>query len=264
MVDPAVADPLHSATASHPIDLEPGIHPAQSATRSLRQAPSIARTVANRNGSKRAVALIIVIIMTIFAIAASGLKASDDQAYGGLHTFALVVMVASYIFYLSALRKPAVERRVSVQPGPDGESFIIAPYWPGQFVCPGDQINTTQLKSYLQGLSATEKKQIAAVQCNGSRVDLPFLRLLASIPNLVALDLQNCNVDPAIWDQLVHFDELKLILAYGTVSPDQLRDLALTIPEIKICITPSRLISNRIEWGVPDEPPETSLAETRP
>lgn len=255
---------MHSAAASHHVDLESQDPPTQSANRYPLRGSSIARTVAQRKGFKRVVALTIVIIMTILAIAASGLKASDDQAYGSLHTFSLVVMVASYIFYLSTLRNPAIERRVSVQPGPDGKSFIIVPYWPGQFVCLGDQRNTVELKGYLQRLSVTEKRNIAAIQCYGSLIDLPFLRLLATIPHLVALDIQDCNVDPAIWDQFVHFDELKLILANGTVSPDQLRELELTIPEIKICVTPSRLISNRIESDIPDAPPEPSPAETRP
>lgn len=201
----------------------------------------MASSIIRRGSPKQKIALALVIAMTILAIVASGLKAIDDNSYGRIHSFALVMTVAAYIFYLATLGRSQESRTVSLEPSEDGQSYIMSPSWPKQVVLITQNKTTTEKLKILRSLPRAARESVRVVVAKDTKIDLEFVHLVALFPQIVALDIQRCDVDPAVWDELIHFDHLRLILAHGTIEPKALRNLALTMPEIKICIEPSQI-----------------------
>lgn len=204
----------------------------------------MAKSIVRRKHWYQQLAIGAVVLTTLFAITASGLKAMDDNVYGGVHTFSLVIMVMAYIFYLASLARSRDEGTIAIEPTDDGEAFILSP-------CEPEQIAYVQTKPAIfpkfkdiRSVKLEARKGVRAVIARETIIDLGFIRILALFPRIAALDIQDCQIDPAVWDELVHFDELRLILAYGSLEPSQLRELALTMPEIKISLAPSSLRVN--------------------
>lgn len=201
----------------------------------------MASSVVRRKFGSRQFALFLVIVTTIVAITASGLKAMDDLKYGGFHTIALIVLVATYVFYLTTLSRSGGFREVAIEPSQERQAFLISPSWPKQFleIAPSDLIRE-RIQS-LRKMPWRQREAIRGIVARNSTINLEFLHLLSLFPRIAALDLQGCRVDAEVWDEIVHFEHLKLILAHGAISPSEVRDLALTMPEIKICTDPSEL-----------------------
>jgi len=201
----------------------------------------MAKPIVKRLYGKRHAVLILVIATTIFAITASGLKAMDDNRFGDLHTISQVVLVATYAFYLYTLSRAKNIKSVSIAPMQQGESFLISPSWPNQVLCLTDSVGIGEKIKTLKRLPLKTRQAIRGIVAHNAAVNLNFVRLLALFPQIVALDVQGSNVDSDVWDELAHFEHLRLILAHGAVSEDDVRNLSLTLPEIQICIEPSQL-----------------------
>ncbi|MFN6163099.1 MAG: hypothetical protein ACK5AC_12075 [Planctomycetota bacterium] len=201
----------------------------------------MASSVVRRKFGSRQYALVLVIVTTIVAIIASGLKAMDDLKYGGFHTIALVVLVATYVFYLTTLSRAGGFREVAIEPSQERQAFLISPSWPKQLIeiDPSDIVRE-RIKSFRK-MPWRQREAIRGIVARNSAIDHEFLQLLSLFPRIAALDLQGSRVDSDVWDEVVHSEHVKLNLAHGAVSPSEVRDLALTMPEIKICIDPSEL-----------------------
>jgi hypothetical protein len=204
----------------------------------------MAKSIVRRKHWYQQFAIAGVVATTLLAITASGLKAMDDNTYGSLHTFSLVIMVFAYIFYLATLARTREEKTVSIELSTDGHAFVLSPCDPEQIAHVYSKRNDTGKLKELRRLPLESRRGIRAVVARNTAIDIGFVRLLASFPRVVALDIQDCQIDPMVWDELVHFDELRLILAHGSIEPNELRELAFTMPEIKIFLEPSCLNTN--------------------
>jgi len=183
----------------------------------------------------------LVLLTTLLAIVAAGLKAMDDNTFETFHTIAMILMLSSYVVFikiLGAKKKAAVpEIRYSVNDG----SYALFPCEPSQIIEITSGSEHASMEAVLQRTPRRERASIRAAVVRHATLDLPMLQALSQFPNIAALDVQGCRVEPEVWNELVHFDHLHLILAHGAVQQGEWRDLSFGLPEINICIEPSQL-----------------------
>lgn len=233
-----------------------------------------------RNNGQR-FTLILVVVSTVLAIIASGLKAADDNTYESLHMFALLVMLVSYMlfiwFVMLGKHKPVPKlellRGVASAARECDSDGLVNGSVEYMLQCTSEQVIRVAPLASRMADSATTPTEALANPANASRpslpplalktvpnwrkqsiraivvrhavVDLPLLRLVSQFPNVALLDIQGCQVDPDAWHELVHFNQLQYVLAFGAATPAELRELHFALPEIQFSLEPGTLRATR-------------------
>jgi hypothetical protein len=229
-----------------------------------------------RNNGQR-ITLILVVASTVFAIIASGLKAADDNTYESLHMVALLVMLVCYMLFIwsvmSGKHKPvpklelhrgaaeaggesmadrAADGMAEYKVGCTSEQVICIAPWGSRTEHPAmahTEVSGNPASASLPSLPTLElktvpswrKQAIRAIVVRHAVIDIPLLRLVSQFPNVSLLDIQGCQVEPDAWHELVHFNQLQYVLAYGAATPTELRELHFALPELQISLEPGTI-----------------------
>lgn len=191
----------------------------------------------------------LVIASSILALVASGLKAYNDVVYSGLHSFALIVMLFAFVFFISVFMnqrgKPVPELSLHSTPP---HTTIVAPCSSRNFLFVDPQQSFHDKKPSASGthdsepkqnfpvfgmLSPARRREIRVAIIRNTLVDINLLELLVRLPNLTLIDLQHCRIAPETWHSFSEFDKLKHLAVYATADPSEEIEFTYTLPEIK-------------------------------
>jgi len=184
------------------------------------------------------VAVALAVLTTVIAMVASGsIVVSGGRSFEeGVHSVALGFMLAAYVFLILVImvfKKTPPEPLcvvdqdgfLSVSPC-DREGFIVL-----------DQVS---IRCAFQNI---ERQRLPAVRIVVARLlTIPddFLDSLSFLPNLTLLDVQGATVSKDFWNRLEDLPSISHVLATNAISKELLRDVSISLPEIKFWLGQER------------------------
>lgn len=213
-----------------------------------------------------------VALTSVLALLASGLKAYDDVSFSGLHTLALIAMLAAFVYFIGSflssrsqvvldlsLTWPARPKEgVKLASAPlvetgsheDRQREVlqakVVPCSASEFLFVDRQRGTGQQRfEVFKGLSRWRKSKIRAVIVRNATVDRSLLEELVEFPNLGLIDIQHCAIDAETWHLFAEFDSLKVLAVFGAADPGEEREFAYTLPALQMIFEPTEFIPAR-------------------
>jgi hypothetical protein len=238
-------------------------------------------TMTTRRLKKRGLRLIskegFVALTSVLALLASGLKAYDDVSFSGLHTLALIAMLAAFVYFIGSflstrsLEVPDLSLAWPARPK-EGVKLATAPLVQavGHGECRPEDCHREILQAKVlpcsaseflfvdrqrgpgeqrfgvfKGLSRWRKSKIRVVIVRNATVDRSLLEELAAFPNLGLIDIQHCAIDAETWHWFAEFDSLKILAVFGAADPGEEREFAYTLPALQMIFEPTEFIPAR-------------------
>lgn len=208
-----------------------------------------------------------VALTSAFALLASGLKAYDDVSFAGLHTLALVAMLAAFVFFIGGFlsnRSQDVQELLLSWPASPKEGGELAsatladgvvrgarqakvvPCSASEFLFVDRQRGEGEQRfGVFKGLSRGRKSKIRAVIVRNATVDRDLLEELVEFPNLGLIDIQRCEVDPEAWHLFAELDSLRFLAVFGAADPREEREFAYTLPALQLVFEPTEFVPER-------------------
>ena len=205
-----------------------------------------------------------VALTSVFALLASGLKAYDDVSFSGLHTLALVAMLAAFVFFIGGFLKnrsrEVPELLLSWPAGPNvgvgatlaetggqgARQATVMPCSASEFLFVDRQRGEGQQRfGVFKGLSRWRKSTIRAVIVRNATVNRELLEELVEFPNLGLIDIQRCEVEPEAWHLFAELNSLKVLAVFGAVDPREEREFAYTLPALQMVFEPTEFVPAR-------------------
>jgi len=217
-----------------------------------------------------------VALTSALALVASGLKAYDDVYFSGLHTLALIAMLAAFIYFIggflanrsqlvpelslawgtqvengdarafSSSAKVALEKSQLESRSSGTRCAKVLPCSARDFLFVDRQRGQSEQKfGVFEGLSDRRKRSIRAVIVRNATVDRTLLEKLIEFPNLGLIDIQNCSIDPETWHLFAEFDSLKILAVFGAAEPGEEREFAYTLPALQLVFEPTEFVPAR-------------------
>lgn len=205
-----------------------------------------------------------VALASAFALLASGLKAYDDVSFAGLHMFALLVMLAAFVFFIGGFLKSRsrevqelllswpVSPKVGVgsmlaeNGGEGARQATVMPCSASEFLFVDRQRGEGQQRfGVFKGLSRGRKSAIRAVIVRNATVNRELLEELVEFPNLGLIDIQRCEVEPEAWHLFAELNSLRFLAVFGAVDPREEREFAYTLPALQMIFEPTEFVPAR-------------------
>jgi len=211
------------------------------------------KTTAGRN------LVLFAIFSSLFSLVTSGLTAYNDQAFQGLHTFSLAIMLVAYLGVIFSKISERRREKIGVRVKPieqktsKGDSiyqispshfssfvFLEPPTTPGQ--TPGAEQFADEAYPWIDKINSSRRNRVVAAVVRNAYVDYDIVEQLLGFPNLVIIDFQGCTVDHEIWSDLAQLDQLEYLAVFGAVNEQTERELHYALPEVKTINEPVQLI----------------------
>lgn len=190
------------------------------------------------------VAIGIVIFTTLLAMTASAAVAATEGrgVTEELHQLALVLMLMAYLFLIAILMGAKKSQTETVTVFERNGSLHVSPC--SRFsVLALDQASVNDgTKGPLSLISKQRRAAIRVIVGRSLAIPESFLDSMLLFPNLNLLDLQDSQVPESFWDELEELDNLEHVLAANAMSSDQVREVTLSVPEVKFWLDRKELV----------------------
>ncbi len=181
------------------------------------------------------IAIALAVVTTVLAMAASGsiVLSGGRNFEEGIHSIALGVMLMAYLFLICVLmlakQKQMDSLRVVEQDG-----FLVVSPCAGRDCLVLDQASIdSAAKGSFARIAKHRRTAIRIVVARNVSIPDSFLDSLAHFPNIGLLDVQNAKVAPEFWTNLEELPNVAHVLATNAVPADLLRNIAISLPEVK-------------------------------
>lgn len=96
----------------------------------------------------------------------------------------------------------------------------------------------SDLKSILSRIKSSRQNQIQVLSMRGLVIRDHIQELWPYLPNLAVVDVQNSQCPDQFWLGLEQCKSLDHALAHGALQPSDLKAIHMTVPELKLHLTP--------------------------
>ena len=103
----------------------------------------------------------------------------------------------------------------------------------------------SDLKTILSKIKSSRQRQIQVLSMRGLVIRDHIDELWQYLPNLAVLDLQYALFPDQFWLGLERCKSLDHALAYGALQPSDLKAIHMTVPELKLHLSPMTICVRR-------------------
>jgi REP element-mobilizing transposase RayT len=103
----------------------------------------------------------------------------------------------------------------------------------------------SDLKTILSKIKSSRQRQIQVLSMRGLVIRDHIHELWQYLPNLAVLDLQDALFPDQFWLGLERCKSLDHALAHGALQPSDLKAIHMTVPELKLHLSPMTICVRR-------------------
>jgi len=181
------------------------------------------------------VAISLAVVTTLLAMAASGsIVISGGRNFEeGIHQAALGLMLLAYLFLIVVIMAYKPQPVVALNVVEEDGFLLITPCNSDGFVVLDQAAVDATAKGSFAKMPKQRRSAIRIVVARDVRIPSSFSDSLALFPNLMLLDLQEAKVASEFWDDLEELPNVTHVLATNAIASDMLRNLSISLPEVK-------------------------------
>jgi hypothetical protein len=181
------------------------------------------------------IAIALAVVTTVLAMAASGsiVLSGGRNFEESIHSIALGIMLMAYLFLICVLMM-AKQKQMDSLRVVEQDGFLVVSPCAGRDCLILDQAGIDRIaRGYLLNIAKHRRDSIRIVVARDVSIPESFLEMLVHFPNMGLLDVQNAKVAPEFWTNLEELPNLAHVLATNALPADLLRNIAISLPEVK-------------------------------